>query len=195
VSDPTARAFVGVGSNLQPFENVGRAVALLAGAQGVILSGISTFYRTAALPDPARVLQPTTVDNSDPDFLNGVLEIRTHLTPVALLDLLADVERSLGRERSENRYRPRTMDLDLLLYGRIEPEQNEPVWEEIGTPGILVHRDIERRAFVAHPLLELDPDLVLPPHRIPLRALASSFETPGGVAEPALTEELRRRFL
>ena len=129
------------------------------------------------------------------DFLNGVLELRTFLTPENLMMLFAGVENALGRRRPASRYAPRTMDLDLLLYGRAAEGGVAMDWEEIGPDGMLAHRDIQRRAFVAIPLFELAPDLILPPHNIPLIALAGTFDTPGGKAEEELTADLRRRFL
>ena len=87
------------------------------------------------------------------------------------------------------------MDLDLLLFGLDEGTGTSPRWMEIGPAGILSHSDIQRRGFVALPLLELAPDLVLPPYSIPLRAMALSFDTPGGKPEASFTAELRARFL
>ena len=56
-------------------------------------------------------------------------------------------------------------------------------------------RDVERRAFVALPLMELEPALVLPPHGVPIQALAAGFQTPGGKAEEEFSQDLRTRFL
>lgn len=197
MNDLPARAFIGVGSSLQPEENVTKALASLEDAPGVTLAGISTFYRTAPLSDPTRTAPAPGhgPGDPDPDFLNGVLEIRTVLGPIQLLDLLRGIESALGRERPANRYAPRTMDLDLLLYGKGEEGESALLWEEIGAQGVMAHRDIEGRAFVALPLMELAPDLILPPHRIPLRALAATFDSPGGHPETGYTETLRSRFL
>jgi 2-amino-4-hydroxy-6-hydroxymethyldihydropteridine diphosphokinase len=131
----------------------------------------------------------------DPDFLNGVLEIRTLLSPSELLERFAQIENDLGRTRPGNRYAPRTMDLDLLLFGSDEGPGSSPEWKVIAEGGVMAHVDILKRGFVALPLLELAPDLVLPPHRIPLQALALSFGSPGGKAEEALTNDLRTQFL
>jgi len=193
----SALAFVGVGSNIRPAENIVRALEFLTKTPEVTLTGISTFYRTAALPDPADSTAPPDQGllNLDPDFLNGVLEIRTTLMPVELLSLLTNTERALGRQRPSNRYASRTMDLDLLLFGRKEEERHPPVWEKIGPSGYQAHSDIERRPWVAHPLLELAPDLILPHHGMPLRALAASFDTPGGQPETDFTNTLRSSFL
>ncbi len=195
--DTPAIAYIGVGSNLQPEENVPLALGLLGGTPGITLTGISTFYRTAPLSDPESPgADPgITKKETDPDFLNGVLEIKTLLTASELLKRFAEIETALGRKRPGSRYAPRTMDLDLLLYGLDEASGTIPEWREIGAEGVMAHSDIQKRGFVALPLLELAPDLVLPPHRIPLRALALSFGSPGGKAEEALTDDLRTKFL
>lgn len=190
-------AYVGVGSNILPAENIIRALEHLASAPGVRLSGISTFYRTAPLPDPdhASALPDKEAGTTDPDFLNGVLELRTSLSTGELLELFSQIEETLGRVRSENRYAPRTMDLDLLLFGRVGTGAPTPSWEEVGDAGFLAHRDIGKRAFVAYPLLELAPDLLLPPHSTPLRAFTASFGSPGGKPQMTFTNQLRKRFL
>jgi len=195
--DSLALAYVGVGSNIRPEDNVRKALTALAETQGVALTGISTFYRTAPIADPKDSILAPDQDrvDFDPDFLNGVLEIRTALPSDALLQLFDSIEAGLGRERPSKRYAPRTMDLDLLLYGRGYSGVSGPIWEEIGPNGYLAHTDIERRPFVSHPLLELDPKLALPPHGIPLLAFAAIFDSPGGTAETDFTQDLRVRFL
>jgi len=197
VTEAPARAYVGIGSNIDPEENIPRALSALEREPGVALSGISTFYRTAALSDPTRTtgLNRGRGSDPDPDFFNGVLEILTRRTPGELLDLFASIEDSLGRERPGNRWAPRTMDLDLLLYGALEAGGSVLTWRSLGPGGDMVHDDIERRAFVAHPLMELAPDLILPPYGTPLRALAAGFPTPGGSAETQFTALIRARFL
>jgi len=191
VSRPSAFAYVGVGSNIQPENNVAWALESLSEKPGVTLTGISTFYRTAPLGDPNQ----TSLFPGDgapapaPDFLNGVLDIRTFLM------LFAGIENALGRRRRGNRFAPRTIDLDLLLHGQAEEGELPTLWEDIAEDGIKAHSDIFRRAFVACPLMELTPDLILPPHNIPLRALATAFDSPGVKPEYTLTQEFRRRFL
>ena len=89
-----------------------------------------------------------------PLFLNAVAEVETELGPQALLDELLDVERRLGRERADGpRYGPRTIDLDLLLYGD----------EVIDEPGLTVpHPHLHERRFVLEPLAELAAELAVP---------------------------------
>jgi 2-amino-4-hydroxy-6-hydroxymethyldihydropteridine diphosphokinase len=184
VDRPRARVFLGIGSSLQPEENLRGALRLLAGTPGLEILGISTLYRTPPLPPPG--VSPTH-PTDDPDFLNGVLEIRTGLSPKELEVVLTRVEDALGRIRSPDNYAPRTMDLDILLF---LPESSSG-----GTstdPGQYpAHPDIRTRAFVAHPLLELDPDIHLPPDGRSLREVAAGFPDAGGVADLTLTARLR----
>src|SRR5262249_28592186 len=92
--------------------------------------------------------------------------------PRALLDRLLAIERSEGRERSAVRNTPRTLDLDLLLYGE----------REIDEPGLLVpHPRIAQRPFVLEPLCDLAPDLVLPGTGASVSALAPGARAPAGV--------------
>lgn len=183
--DSWSRAFLGVGSNIRPEESVLRAVGLLSEAPGVRLVGISTFYRTPPLP------APSAAPGQDPDFLNGVLEIRTNLHLEALASALSRVEDALGRDRTAAKYAPRTMDLDLLLFSRPGGEE----WAPVKPDGTLIHADAVRRAFVALPLFELDPSLRLPPDGKPLSEIAGSFHGPGGASLHKLTRDLRERFI
>jgi len=188
---PVGRAFVGVGSNLHPEENVRGALGLLARDPRVRVTGISTFYRTKALPGPGA---PADSAAEDPDYLNGVLDLQTDLDPERLIVLLEGVEEACGRTRTENKYAPRTMDLDLLLYlapghpGGSDPSADVRV---VHPP----HPEIRTRPFVAIPLLELAPELTLPPDDTPIREIAGVFDGPGGAPETALTNSLRRLFL
>ncbi len=141
------RAYIGLGSNLGEREATLReALTRLGGLDGVAVLAVSTFRET----DP--------VGNVDqPRFVNAAAELETSLPPRKLLDRLLEVERSLGRDRSrEERWGPRTVDLDLLLYGG----------ETVAEPGLDVpHPRLAERTFVLEPLLELDPELRLPDGR------------------------------
>ncbi len=132
------RAYVGLGSNLGDREQAIRNAAETIGATR--LSEI-------------RETEPWGYADQ-PLFLNAVAEVETELGPRALLDELLDVERRLGRERGGGpRYGPRTIDLDLLLYGD----------EVIDEPGLTVpHPHLHERRFVLEPLVELDAELVVP---------------------------------
>jgi 2-amino-4-hydroxy-6-hydroxymethyldihydropteridine diphosphokinase len=135
--------YVGLGSNLGDREATLRAaVAALESTPGIEVVAVSSFRETA----PVGLLD-------QPDFLNGVLALETDLGARELLDALLAVERRLGRVRGPERYGPRTIDLDLLLYGA----------EEIDEPGLTVpHPRLPERAFVLEPLHELDPALQIP---------------------------------
>lgn len=178
VGAPRARAFLSLGSNLEPEKNTEAFLRLVAEHPHVRIVAISTFYRTPALPRPGTGIW------DDPPFLNGVVEVETSLSAPELSDLLRKWEEELGRVRGPDRYAPRTMDADLLLYlGR-------------GPSGLLPpHPDVLERPFVAIPLMELDPDLVLEPGAVPLRQVAARFPGPGGEPELAFTNHLRAVFL
>ncbi len=88
-----------------------------------------------------------------PPFLNGAVALATELAPVRLLEVLLAIERRLGRVRDGTRWGPRTIDLDLLLYGD----------ETLDEPGLrLPHPRLHERRFALEPLAELDPELVVP---------------------------------
>jgi 2-amino-4-hydroxy-6-hydroxymethyldihydropteridine diphosphokinase len=135
-------AYVGLGANIGPREvTLLRAVDLLGEAGGVDVLAVSTLRET----EPVGVVD-------QPRFLNGAVQIDTSLTPQALLDLLLEIERSLGRVR-EARWGPRTVDLDLLVYGD----------ESVDQPGLRVpHPRLRERRFALEPLAELDPELDVP---------------------------------
>jgi 2-amino-4-hydroxy-6-hydroxymethyldihydropteridine diphosphokinase len=139
----SARAFVGLGANLGPREEtIGRAVELLAEEPKIAVVAVSGLRET----DPVGVLD-------QPRFLNGVVALETELRPHALLDVLLRIERDLGRVRDGTRWGPRTIDLDLLVYGD----------EVVDEPGLRVpHPRLPERRFALEPLAELDPELVIP---------------------------------
>jgi 2-amino-4-hydroxy-6-hydroxymethyldihydropteridine diphosphokinase len=137
------KAFVGLGANLGPREvTLLRAVDLLGAEAGVEILEVSGLRETAP------------VGNVDqPEFLNGAVALETSLSPRELLDALLRVERELGRVRDGTQWGPRTIDLDLLVYG--DEVVDEP---ELRVP----HPRLHERRFALEPLAELDPDLVIP---------------------------------
>jgi len=135
-------AYIGLGANFgDPRAQLLAAFEALDRIAGTRLTARSSLYRSAP------------VGYADqPHYLNAVARIDTSLEPEALLARLQQIERSLGRERSF-RDAPRTIDLDLLLYGA----------RCIDTPALAVpHPRMHERAFVLLPLLELDPAAVIP---------------------------------
>ena len=137
------RAFVGVGANLGDREGTIReALALLDVDPRIELVAVSSLRET----DPVGYLD-------QPPFLNGAAELRTDLEPQELLDALLAAERQLGRERVGPRFGPRTIDLDLLVYGDVELDET----------GLTVpHPRLHERRFALEPLAELDPGLAIP---------------------------------
>lgn len=193
-----ARAFLSVGSNIRPEESVTVALEVLAGNPDISLTGISTFYRTPPIPFPGGARRGETGSAQGyegPEFLNGVLEIRTLLSQEDLREFLHEVEGTLGRERIGDRYAPRAMDLDLLLYAPGSRDDGVDVWTALVPDVPAIHPDVRSRSFVALPLFELAPDLELPPDGTPLRIVTEGFSGPCGTPEPALTRMLRSRFV
>jgi len=136
-----ARAFVAVGSNIKPAANVRAALRAIALHAPII--AISTVYRTEPEGRPGQ-----------PSFYNCVVEIRTKMRPQELKSrVLRRIEADLGRRRTADKFAPRTIDLDLILYDDLVLDTGELV-----LPDPL----IARRPFLAVPLSELAPDLKLP---------------------------------
>ena len=130
-------AYVGLGANLGDRERT--ILAAVAALPGVV--AVSRLRET----EPVGV-------TDQPAFLNGAAALETELSARELLETLLEIERRLGRERRE-RWGPRTIDLDLLLYGA----------ESVDEPGLTVpHAHLHERRFALEPLAELDPELVVP---------------------------------
>jgi 2-amino-4-hydroxy-6-hydroxymethyldihydropteridine diphosphokinase len=137
------RAYVGLGANLGDRESTLRAaVGDLAAEEGISVVAVSTLRDT----------KPVGV-GEQPRFLNGVVSLETTLSARDLLDRLLEIEQRFGRIRVPGEHAPRTLDLDLLLYGD----------EEMDEPGLMVpHPRLHERRFVLEPLAELAPGLVVP---------------------------------
>ena len=135
-------AFVALGANLgDPASTVRAAFAALANLPASRVVHCSSLYRTA----PVGITE-------QPEFVNAVAQLETDLAPEALLDALLEIEQRFGRIRAE-RNGPRTLDLDLLLYGD----------QFVSLPRLtLPHPRLHLRAFVLYPLAEIAPDLKIP---------------------------------
>jgi 2-amino-4-hydroxy-6-hydroxymethyldihydropteridine diphosphokinase len=152
----TAKAYVAIGSNLgRRRETIAAALRLLAADEGIDVVAVSSLRET----DPVGY-------EEQPQFINGAVVVETWLSPRDLLERLLEIERRLGRVRdSVPRYGPRTLDLDLLLYGDVVVDE----------PGLTVpHPRLAERRFVLEPLVELDPTLEIPGHG-PVQALLSGL--------------------
>ena len=146
-NEAVTRVFVGLGSNLGDREAAIRDAAALLGPHRL---------------SPIVETEPWGYADQ-PRFLNAVAELDTELRPRELLAVLLHVERRLGRDRSGPRWGPRTIDLDLLLFGQAV----------IDEPGLVVpHPFLLERAFVLEPLCELAPGLEIPGNGTVQEALA-----------------------
>ena len=139
------KAWLGLGSNLQePVMQLQQALRRLGETTGLKVLRTSSFYRT-----------PPWGDKQQDDFINAVVQIETSLDPIPLLHVLQSIENVMGRQRSGRRWGPRTIDIDLLLYGK----------QQFQSAGLEVpHPRMFERAFVLKPLSELDADLEIDGH-------------------------------
>lgn len=133
--------FIGIGGNLQqPINTVLTAIAQLKHIEASEYLGASSLYRSKPMGP-----------SDQPDYINAVVKLKTHLSPLSLLDKLQALEQQQGRQRNGERWGPRTLDLDILLYGT----------EQLQHPRLTIpHYHMREREFVIHPLYQLQPDLV-----------------------------------
>lgn len=136
------RCFIGLGSNLnEPQRQVQQACKALATIPGSHLDTISPWYRSKAIGP-----------GQQPDYINGVAQLTSSLTPVELLHALQFIENQQQRTR-EQRWGPRTLDLDILVYGD----------QVINTPELTVpHPRMQERNFVLYPLADIAPQWLFP---------------------------------
>jgi 2-amino-4-hydroxy-6-hydroxymethyldihydropteridine diphosphokinase len=163
--------YIGVGSNINPGESIPRALSLLE--KRVKVGAVSTFYFT-----------PPLKKKSQPDYCNGVWEIMTTFSPEDLkFDVLRNIESELGRVRGTDAYAPRTIDLDILVYGREVIRRDDLT---IPDP------DIYTRPFISIPLAEIAPLLILPDTGTLIDEIASKMKN--AQMEPArrITELLKK---
>ena len=159
-------AYVAAGSNVRPRENLSRALATL-GAQFPGLQASRAFSNAA-------------VGFEGDDFVNLVVRFPVELPLAALLERLKAVERGCGREAGAPKWGPRTLDLDLLLYG-----------DQVGrfAGATLPHPDLATRAWVLGPLAELSPDLVHPVLGKKFGALWQRFDQRAHALVPVALDE------
>ena len=137
------KAYIGLGSNLQdPESQIRRALLTLQGLPGVELLKSSSLYQSQPMGPP-----------DQPDFVNAVAKVSTVLDPAGLLAALQRIEHSHQRVRKPQRWGPRTLDLDILLYGDLK----------IDTKRLRIpHPGMSEREFVLIPLQEIEKDLIIP---------------------------------
>lgn len=141
-----SQVFIGLGSNLaEPIEQLRGALNAIAALPDSRLLQTSSFYASDPLGPP-----------DQPRYVNAVAELETTLPPLQLLDALQAIELNQGRARKAERWGPRTLDLDILLFAD----------QCIDLPRLTVpHYHMHARAFVLYPLAEIAGDLVLPDGR------------------------------
>lgn len=137
------RTYIAIGSNLvEPVQQARAAIRALAALPDSCLVAVSGLYRSKPMGP-----------QDQPDYINAVAALDTRLTPLALLDATQQIELQQGRVRKAERWGPRTLDLDILLYGD----------QQIDHPNLIIpHYGMRTREFVLYPLVEIAPALVLP---------------------------------
>ena len=135
--------YIGLGANLEaPVTQLHNAVKALSTLADCELEQVSQFYSSKPMGP-----------QDQPDYVNAVALLKTTLAPEALLDELQRIELEQGRQRKDERWGPRTLDLDILLFGE----------QTISTERLTVpHYGLSEREFVVYPLLEVSPELKLP---------------------------------
>jgi 2-amino-4-hydroxy-6-hydroxymethyldihydropteridine diphosphokinase len=135
--------YIGLGANLhQPLQQLEQAVLALAALEHCQLLCVSSFYGSKPMGP-----------QDQPDYVNAVAMLQTNLPAERLLDQLQKIELEQGRERKDQRWGPRTLDLDILLFGQ----------QQLNTARLTVpHYGMKVREFVLYPLAELAPELHLP---------------------------------
>lgn len=135
--------YLGLGSNVGDSAANLREAARLLAEEGLVVLARAALYATAP--------QGEVLDQ--PDFINSVLKVETHLGPIQLLELAKGIEHRMGRDPNGERHGPRPIDIDILMLGE-EPYESERL--------NLPHREIATRRFVLEPLLEIEPQFTLP---------------------------------
>ncbi|MGI5308517.1 2-amino-4-hydroxy-6-hydroxymethyldihydropteridine diphosphokinase [Rheinheimera sp. WS51] len=137
------RCYIGLGANLdQPLAQLQQALVAIEAIPHTTLIAASSFYASKPMGP-----------QDQPDYVNAVAALDSELTAETLLDNLQQIELNQGRQRKDERWGPRTLDLDILLYGQ----------QTIDTPRLTVpHYGLTQREFVLYPLAEITPELILP---------------------------------
>jgi 2-amino-4-hydroxy-6-hydroxymethyldihydropteridine diphosphokinase len=137
------RSYIAIGSNLgDPISQAMSAIKALKQIPAITVVAESSLYSSTPMGP-----------QNQPDYINAVVAIDTTLTPLELLNATQAIELEHGRVRKDERWGPRTLDLDIILYGDLEHH-----CERLTVP----HYGIKVREFVLYPLAEIIPDLILP---------------------------------
>jgi 2-amino-4-hydroxy-6-hydroxymethyldihydropteridine diphosphokinase len=146
-------AFISLGSNIEPEKNLPLAVSHLRDL-GTLIATSNVYQNAAIAPDP------------QPDYLNAAVLLKTPLEPLGIRARLREIEAQLGRVRSKDKYAPRTIDLDLCLYGELQFES-----PELRLPD----PDMLKRPHLAMTLAELAPEKKFPGSDRSLKQIAEEL--------------------
>jgi len=156
------QVYVAMGSNLGDRDaHLAAGLAALRATEGIEVVAVSPFYETDPVGPPPQGL-----------YLNGAVQLATRLDPAALLDRLLEIEAAEGRTRGADRNAPRTLDLDLLLYG-----DRKLVGADLEIP----HPRLTERPFVLEPLCDLAADFIHPILGETIGVLARRVRDPAAV--------------
>jgi 2-amino-4-hydroxy-6-hydroxymethyldihydropteridine diphosphokinase len=167
-------AFIAAGSNIEPAKNIKKAVQMLS--QHVLITGISTVYQTEPIGRPEQQ-----------SYYNCVLKVETDIQPKKLkYEILGAIETVLGRVRTADKFLPRTIDLDLIIYDNLAGEIDGVV---------LPDSQITERPFLAFCLYELEPKLVLPGINLAIADVCSKMSKENMKPLKSYTTQLQKKYI
>jgi 2-amino-4-hydroxy-6-hydroxymethyldihydropteridine diphosphokinase len=135
-------AYIGLGSNIEnPKGQIHTALVNIQSHEQISIQHCSHLYASAPMGP-----------KNQPDYINSVIRITTGLTPIELLDVLQAIEQQHGRRRIGERWGPRTLDLDILLFNNLTMDNDRLT---------LPHYGMAQREFVMVPLFEIEPDMIM----------------------------------
>ncbi len=168
------QAFISAGSNIEPAKNIEEAIELLS--KQVRIKGISTVYQTEPIDRPEQQ-----------SYYNCVLRIETGLEPKQLKnEVLKLIENALGRVRTKDKFAPRTIDLDLIIYDKLAGEINGIIFPD---------PEITERPFLTYGLCELEPKLVLPGTNKAIADICSKMTKENMKPLKSFTEQLQKKYI
>lgn len=152
-------AYIGIGSNLgDRFQNCSIAIDKISSVKDTRILAVSDWFENPALVPDKKIDQP--------DFVNGVVKIETPLTPEILLERLKEIETSMGRPETNEKWSARTIDLDILFYDNLIIDS-----ENLKIP----HSELHKRVFVLKPLCDIEPGLIHPKLKTTVEELLSKI--------------------
>ena len=151
----TSTVYLGIGSNIgNRLDNIRRVIGLVDILKDTEVIDVSPLYENPALPANENCIQS--------DFINGVMKIKTGLSPSTLLSALKEIEKGMGREPSSKKWGPRIIDLDILFFDNLVITD-----KALSVP----HPEACKRPFVLKPLTDIEPEFVCPETNIPVKNL------------------------